>query len=162
LCSGIRATAPPPRTLGVPDSYSVGVGCIDLDQSLLSLGRSSVACQLTASEPPAQGRHAVACHRIARLSGSTSTRGSSWPSVSARNDAPALPLAPEALSPFATIGLQQGVGAWANNRPRPRGITHVVQLVQRPRDGAPAESSPSQWCKVEPAARGTRDVDGSV
>jgi hypothetical protein len=42
----------------------------------------------------------------------------------------------DGLPAFATIGLQQGGGAWANNHPRPRGITHVVQLVQRPRDGA--------------------------
>lgn len=41
------------------------------------------------------------------------------------------------LSPFATIGLQQGGGAWAKNHPRPRGITHVVQVVHRPGDHAP-------------------------
>ena len=43
----------------------------------------------------------------------------------------------DALPPYATIGLQQGGGAWANNRPRPRGITHVVQIVRPPFDGAP-------------------------
>lgn len=41
------------------------------------------------------------------------------------------------LPPFATIGLQQGGGAWAKNHPRPRGITHVVQVVHRPGDHAP-------------------------
>lgn len=43
----------------------------------------------------------------------------------------------DALPPYATIGLQQGGGAWAKNRPRPRGITHVVQVVRRPGDRAP-------------------------
>jgi hypothetical protein len=43
----------------------------------------------------------------------------------------------ESLPPYATIGLQQGGGAWANNHPRPRGITHVVQIVRRPGDRAP-------------------------
>lgn len=52
-----------------------------------------------------------------------------------------------ALPPFATIGLQQGGGTWANNRPRPRGITHVVQLVQRPRDGARFVSEAQGWVK---------------
>lgn len=41
------------------------------------------------------------------------------------------------LPPYATIGLQQGGGAWAKNHPRPRGITHVVQVVHRPGDHAP-------------------------
>lgn len=41
------------------------------------------------------------------------------------------------LPAYATIGLQQGGGAWAKNHPRPRGITHVVQLVHRPGDHAP-------------------------
>lgn len=41
------------------------------------------------------------------------------------------------LPPFATIGLQQGGGAWAKNHPRPRGITHVVQVVHRSGDHAP-------------------------
>lgn len=46
----------------------------------------------------------------------------------------------DALPPYATIGLQQGGGAWATNHPRPRGITHVVQIVRRPSDGSPYES----------------------
>ena len=41
------------------------------------------------------------------------------------------------LPPYATIGLQQGGGEWAKNHPRPRGITHVVQVVHRPEDHAP-------------------------
>lgn len=41
------------------------------------------------------------------------------------------------LPPYATIGLQQGGGAWAENHPRPRGITHVVQVVHDPGDRAP-------------------------
>lgn len=41
------------------------------------------------------------------------------------------------LPPYATIGVQQGGGAWAKNHPRPRGITHVVQVVHRPGDHAP-------------------------
>jgi hypothetical protein len=41
------------------------------------------------------------------------------------------------LPPYATIGLQQGGGAWASNHPRRRGITHVVQVVPRPSDGSP-------------------------
>jgi hypothetical protein len=36
----------------------------------------------------------------------------------------------------ATIGLKMGEPAWATNHPRPRGITHVVQVVRRPEDGA--------------------------
>jgi hypothetical protein len=51
------------------------------------------------------------------------------------------------LSPFATIGLRQGGGAWATNHPRPRGITHVVQLVRRPDDGAPFVSEAQGWSK---------------
>ena len=39
------------------------------------------------------------------------------------------------LPAFATVGLRQGGGAWAKNHPRPRGITHVVQVVRRPVDG---------------------------
>lgn len=54
----------------------------------------------------------------------------------------------DALPAFATIGLQQGGGAWANNHPRPRGITHVVQLVQRPSDGARFISEAQGW--IEP------------
>lgn len=41
------------------------------------------------------------------------------------------------LPPYATMGLQQGGGAWAKNHPRPRGITHIVQVVHRPGDRAP-------------------------
>ncbi len=37
----------------------------------------------------------------------------------------------------ATIGLKLGEPAWATNYPRPRSITHVVQIVRRPQDGAP-------------------------
>jgi len=37
----------------------------------------------------------------------------------------------------ATIGLKMGAPSWANNHPRLRGITHIVQVVRRPEDGAP-------------------------
>ncbi|MFT4068500.1 hypothetical protein [Paraburkholderia sp.] len=37
----------------------------------------------------------------------------------------------------ATLGLKMGEPAWANNHPRPRGITHIVQIVRRPDDDAP-------------------------
>jgi hypothetical protein len=37
----------------------------------------------------------------------------------------------------ATIGLKIGEPAWANNHPRPRSITHIVQVVRRPEDDAP-------------------------
>jgi hypothetical protein len=37
----------------------------------------------------------------------------------------------------ATIGLKMGDPAWAINHPRPRGITHIVQIVRRPEDDAP-------------------------
>jgi hypothetical protein len=37
----------------------------------------------------------------------------------------------------ATLGLKMGEPAWANNHPRPRGITHIVQIVRRPEDDAP-------------------------
>jgi hypothetical protein len=37
----------------------------------------------------------------------------------------------------ATIGLRLGDQAWAANHPRPRGITHVVQIVRRPENGPP-------------------------
>ena len=40
------------------------------------------------------------------------------------------------LPPYATIGLQKGGGAWATNHSRPRGITHVVQVLRRPSDGS--------------------------
>ena len=36
----------------------------------------------------------------------------------------------------ATIGLKMGEPAWASNHPRPRGITHIAQVVCRPEDGA--------------------------
>lgn len=35
----------------------------------------------------------------------------------------------------ATIGLKIGEPAWANNHPRLRGITHIVQVVRRPEGG---------------------------
>jgi hypothetical protein len=41
----------------------------------------------------------------------------------------------DTLPRYATIGLQQGGGAWAANKSRPRGITHIVQVVRRPDDG---------------------------
>jgi hypothetical protein len=37
----------------------------------------------------------------------------------------------------ATIGLKTEDSAWAANHPRPRGITHIVQVVRRPADDAP-------------------------
>ena len=37
----------------------------------------------------------------------------------------------------ATIGLKMGAPAWAPNHARPRGITHVAQVVRRPEDDAP-------------------------
>jgi hypothetical protein len=37
----------------------------------------------------------------------------------------------------ATIGLKVGEPSCANNHPRHRGITHIVQVVRRPEDGAP-------------------------
>ncbi len=51
----------------------------------------------------------------------------------------------DTLPPYATIGLRQGGGAWAKNHPRPRGITHVVQIVRRPEDGAPFVSEAQGW-----------------
>jgi hypothetical protein len=36
----------------------------------------------------------------------------------------------------ATVGLKMGEPAWANNHPRSRGITHIVQVVCCPEDGA--------------------------
>lgn len=56
-------------------------------------------------------------------------------------------IAPGKLPPYATIGLRQGGGAWANNRPRPRGVTHVVQLLQRPSDGAGFVTEAQGWAK---------------
>lgn len=55
----------------------------------------------------------------------------------------------ETLPPYATIGLKQGGGTWAKNHPRSRGITHVVQMVRRPGDGAPFVSESQGW--AEPA-----------
>ncbi|HEY4352278.1 MAG TPA: hypothetical protein VGN31_13690, partial [Paraburkholderia sp.] len=43
----------------------------------------------------------------------------------------------DALPRCATIGLKIGNPAWAVNHPRPRGITHIVQVVRRPDDDAP-------------------------
>jgi hypothetical protein len=40
------------------------------------------------------------------------------------------------LPSHATIGLDEGYAAWQANRPRLRGINHIVQLVRRPADGA--------------------------
>jgi hypothetical protein len=37
----------------------------------------------------------------------------------------------------ATIGLKVGEPVWAKNHPRPRGITHIVQVVRCPEDDAP-------------------------
>lgn len=51
------------------------------------------------------------------------------------------------LPRYATIGLRQGGGAWAGNHPRPRGITHVVQVVRRPGDGMPFVSEAQGWAK---------------
>jgi hypothetical protein len=56
------------------------------------------------------------------------------------------------LPPYATIGLRQGGGACAENHPRPRGITHVVQIIRRPDDGAPFVSEAQGWS----APRGLR------
>jgi hypothetical protein len=51
----------------------------------------------------------------------------------------------DTLPRYATVGLRQGGGAWASNHPRPRGITHVVQIVRRPDDGAPYVSEAQGW-----------------
>ena len=51
------------------------------------------------------------------------------------------------LPRYATIGLTQGGGAWAANHPRPRGITHVVQVVRRTGDGAPFVSEAQGWAQ---------------
>jgi hypothetical protein len=53
----------------------------------------------------------------------------------------------DTLPPFGTIGLRQGGGAWAKNHPRPRGITHVVQVVRRPDDGALFVSEAQGWAE---------------
>jgi hypothetical protein len=46
-------------------------------------------------------------------------------------------LTADTLPRCATIGLKIGNPAWAANHPRPRGITHIVQIVRRPDDDAP-------------------------
>jgi hypothetical protein len=51
------------------------------------------------------------------------------------------------LPPYALIGLRQGGGAWANNHPRKRGITHVAQIVRRPTDRAPFISESQGWAR---------------
>ena len=56
-------------------------------------------------------------------------------------------IAPEILPRFATVGLRQGGGDWAKNHPRPRGITHIVQIVGRPSDGAPFVSESQGWAE---------------
>ncbi|MEX3953104.1 hypothetical protein AB4Y40_35815 [Paraburkholderia sp. EG287B] len=43
----------------------------------------------------------------------------------------------KSLPRCATIGLKMGEPSWANNHPRPRGITHIVQIVRRPEDSVP-------------------------
>ncbi len=53
----------------------------------------------------------------------------------------------DTLPPYATIGLQQGGGAWATNHPRPRGITHVVQIVRHPGTDAPLVSEAQGWAE---------------
>jgi protein-tyrosine-phosphatase len=54
---------------------------------------------------------------------------------------------PDNLPRFALIGLRQGGGAWAANHPRPRGITHVAQIVRRPDDDAPFVTESQGWEK---------------
>jgi hypothetical protein len=51
----------------------------------------------------------------------------------------------DTLPPYTTVGLRQGGGAWANNHPRSRGITHVVQVLRRLSDGAPFVSEAQGW-----------------
>ena len=53
----------------------------------------------------------------------------------------------DTLPPYATIGLRQGGGAWAANHPRPRGITHVVQIVRHPGSDAPFVSEAQGWAE---------------
>lgn len=53
----------------------------------------------------------------------------------------------QSLPRFALIGLRQGGGAWAANHPRPRGITHVVQVMSRPGDGAAFVSESQGWAE---------------
>ncbi len=40
------------------------------------------------------------------------------------------------LPRYATIGLNEGHAGWESNRPRTRGINHIVQIVRRPSDDA--------------------------
>jgi hypothetical protein len=49
------------------------------------------------------------------------------------------------LPRYGTIGLKQGGGDWAKNHPRPRGITHVVQVVRNPDDDTPFVSEAQGW-----------------
>jgi hypothetical protein len=56
-------------------------------------------------------------------------------------------ITPDKLPRFALIGLRQGGGAWAANHPRPRGITHVVQIVRDPRDGTVFVTESQGWAK---------------
>jgi hypothetical protein len=51
----------------------------------------------------------------------------------------------DTLPPYATVGLRQGGGAWADNHHRSRGITHVVQVLRRLADGAPFVSEAQGW-----------------
>jgi hypothetical protein len=51
------------------------------------------------------------------------------------------------LPRLATVGLRQGGGDWAKNRPRPRGITHVVQIVEHPSEGTLFVSESQGWAK---------------
>ena len=53
----------------------------------------------------------------------------------------------DTLPRFATIGLQQGGGEWAKNHPRPRGITHIVQVLERPADGVRFASEAQGWAQ---------------
>lgn len=43
----------------------------------------------------------------------------------------------QTLPRCATIRMKMRQPSWANNHPRSRGITHVVQVVRRPEDGEP-------------------------
>jgi hypothetical protein len=53
----------------------------------------------------------------------------------------------DTLPPYATIRLQQGGGTWAVNHPRPRGITHVVQIVRHPSSDVPFVSEAQGWAE---------------
>jgi hypothetical protein len=56
-------------------------------------------------------------------------------------------IAREVLPRFATVGLRQGGGDWAKNHPRLRGITHIVQIVGSPTDGALFVSESQGWAE---------------